>query len=384
MVTRDTNDRRLGSFAAALYGERGHAPFGEVLKRCAVGERPLDPVTALVWPLLPAPDELQPTTRDAQTEGGGRKGALRQPFQAEILDSLGDGVLTLFTHETEQGNRLRTLERGVLFACVATFAHAQALSSDGKLQRRPPGLLAIGGPKHSAIAVASERSVERIMAAFEGWLATRLAVQLREGIPLSGDEAAIDLSLDGRSVRAILRRIADAKGRVPTDELVAERMAVFAAQRRTLGDADPSQVLAATLVACYLQEYDSGGPRPFLQGLTRRAGLLYPHFQGRSREKRLRPSVAIWDMLVRACVASGESLPLDDFLERLWMRFGLIVGVRRNEDWDDHSFLEGRGLSVDPMALRQNGEDLVDQLVLMGMARRFADGVTFIGEGHVR
>ena len=77
-----------------------------------------------------------------------------------------------------------------------------------------------------------------------------------------------------------------------------------------------------------------------------------------------------------------EALDLDAFLAVLWRRFGLMVGGRRSADWDDAARLEEAGIPVDIDELAANTEAFVDELVLMGLARRYPDGVTFVGDGY--
>jgi hypothetical protein len=120
-----------------------------------------------------------------------------------------------------------------------------------------------------------------------------------------------------------------------------------------------------------------------LQGLGRKAGLLYPHFQGRAKEKRVRPSIPMLDVIVRCCVDHGGVIEFDEFLERLWRRFGLIVGGRRSEEWDDVQYLEQNSIAVSIDELGANTDAFIDELALMGLARRYPDGVTFVGDGHV-
>jgi hypothetical protein len=67
----------------------------------------------------------------------------------------------------------------------------------------------------------------------------------------------------------------------------------------------------------------------------------------------------------------------------LWNRFGLIVGGRRGQDWDDVDVLHRWRLGVDASALSENTEVIVRHLEGMGLARRYADNVTFVGDGHV-
>ena len=98
--------------------------------------------------------------------------------------------------------------------------------------------------------------------------------------------------------------------------------------------------------------------------------------------KRLRPSVPMLDMLVRACVPADDAVPLETFLERLWSRFGIIVGGRRDPKWDDEEVLSRSQVFVDGASLVDNTERFVDELVAVGLARRYADHVTFVGDGY--
>jgi hypothetical protein len=222
-------------------------------------------------------------------------------------------------------------------------------------------------------------------AGFERWLGDRLGAMLRERRPLAEGEDPIEVkSTDGRTIRSILGKVGVA--RKPHDAPDAEdinlRYQHYTAYLKSRPDDDAPAVLGHALVACYVKEYESGGPRPFLQGLGRRCGLLYPHYAGRVREKRLRPSVQVLDMLVRSCVPAGKGLPLEEFLSLLWERFGVLVGGRRSDDWDDAEALSGAGIHVDVQTLSFNTDQFVNALALMGLARRFPDGVTFVGDAY--
>ena len=87
-------------------------------------------------------------------------------------------------------------------------------------------------------------------------------------------------------------------------------------------------------------------------------------------------------MLVRACVPAGEFITLGGFLVKLWDRFGLIVGGRETDEWSDGEFLHKQDVKIDQSALLANTIDLVEQLVSVGLARRYPDNVTFVGDGH--
>lgn len=378
MASRSGNDRGLGDFGATLLrGAPESAVLADAFVEAAESEIPRDPITAAVWPLL------DPGARST-TRGQKAIKALQRAHNRDVVRALRLAARDLASHEQQQGNRLRTLERVVHFVCVATQVHAQALAAGGDLPSRMPLLMAIGGDLHRDLVAAGEQSLYMMYDQFETWLGEGLAERIRTGKPLAGEDSVLNVdTLDGRTIRAVLRRIGVARrGHTePDDDTLAQRFADFEAARREFGREDASLVIAHTLVRCYGREYSSGGPRDFLKALESRTGLVYPHYQGRGM-RRIRPSTSVLDMLVRACVAVDELVPLEEFLCRLWERFGLVVGGRRNSAWDDAEVLHERGVSIDPDALVGNTEALVQQLEGMGLARRYADHVTFVGDAN--
>jgi hypothetical protein len=228
--------------------------------------------------------------------------------------------------------------------------------------------------------------MELIYDSFERWLGQMLGRRLKVGKPIINGEEPIDAdTLDGRTIRSVMHRIREAskQHRVPDEATMRSRMTHYTTVREELEGKHPAEILGHALVRCYSHEYSSGGPRTFLQALSRKAGLLYPHFQGRAKFKRLRPSTAIIDLLVRACVEFEETVQLDEFLERLWKRFGIMVGGRSNAEWDDGEHLMRFGVPVDGEVLSENTLVFVDQLESMGFAKRYADDVTFVGGSNV-
>lgn len=378
MASRDNSDRGLGEFGLQLLGSTAAAPLHKVLVNRLMVDQPTDPITIAAWPLLIGDGKTAKVNERSAS-------ALKKRHSAAIVEQFREAARSLATHEEVQGNRLRSLERAVHFVCVATHAHAQAVAAGGKLDSRAPALLVTDAVKGSELALASERSLKLIHEMVGQWLAERLADRLHAGKPLTGDEElALPSAADGREVRKLLRTIGVAKKPHPSpeDDELDERMSAFNEARARFGKNEVAKCIGATLVECYLREYESGGPREALTRLCTRAGLLYPHYQGRSAEKRFQPSAPVLDMLVRACVVAGDAIPLTEFLERLWHRFGLLAGDRRNDDWDDGAYLHSHGIPVDPGLLRENTDALVAQLVTMGLARRYPDNVTFIGVGH--
>jgi hypothetical protein len=386
MITRDQMDKHVGRFMADII--RGRNKSGPLAKEVLAGvqkgsERPCDPITFASWPLLKSEHDdkpLKPVSRCS-------------PFDTKKLrqfhDHLEAAAADLAGHEANQGNRLATLQRTVHFACVALLAHAQALAVDGVLQNRAPLLIAMEAPKGSPLAIASEASLNAYYASFEAWLARQLGVLLTKGAPLCPNEDSDghedlgelpDLRKD--AVRKWLSQILLVKGANPTPAAIADRMYLYEQALAQHGKDDPGLVLGETLVQSYVAEYETGGPRKFLGGLGRKVGVIFPHFQGRSREKRIRPSIPILDMLVKACTETKGPVPLHVFQQRLWERFGMVLGTRHDEEGGDHALLVSHGIEVSKTDLDTNIETFVDHLVQLQLARRYPDNITYIGRYH--
>jgi len=384
LASRDNNDRRLGEFGAALLrlsdGD-GATTLGQVFSDSLIWNADqADPLSVLARPLVELEGRAPPEShRDSMVKALGKKH--QKQFCQEVMKAMAD----LATHEVRQGNRLRTLKRSIQLVCLATHAHAQALAAGGDLARRSPALVCLAEPPESPLARASNDSLNRIHSAFERWLGERLADRLRYHKPLHGEERLDSLSLDSRSVKAQLKKIKNSSGSTPEEGAMDIRLQTFKeAKRQILKGADggdnPSLVWGRALTMCYLREYESGGPRSFLQGLARRAGLLYPH-QRKSQVTRIRPSASVWDVLVRACVSCTEQhITLDEFLERLWFRFGLVVGGRQRGKESDADLLARHGVELEQDILVTNTAELVRMLQGMGLARPYADNVTLIGD----
>src|SRR5579871_2805717 len=249
MASRDPNDRGLGDFAALLLRDGGSSLTDRLLSSLDA-ERPMDPITTVVWPLLES--EGKPY------KGNDRVGkALKRRHNQACMDALRAAAADLATHEAAQGNPLRTLQRAVHFACVATHAHAQALAAGGALADRPPALVALGGHRRSDISIASERSLDLIYERFELWLADRVAARLADKKPLKEDGDLLEVSKDGRTARRVLASIGVGKTphNEPDKEIVDARMANFQEAQRAFGKDDPARCLGHALVAAYRREY---------------------------------------------------------------------------------------------------------------------------------
>lgn len=388
MISGDRNDREVGRFMATLLrGQDGDGALARVVIECLQdSDEPHDPLSLLVWPLLSKDVIRIPQDKSKVT-----------PYDnkdcANFFKQIGDAADQLAKHEVLQGNRLAILQRSVLFVCLSLLAHAQALAADGDLDRRTPLLLVPDAAKGSRLALASEESLNRYYDAFEEWLAKTLSIRLQAGEPLIYAErpennVVVDLPKnDKEAVRAFLKQFRTAEkgqGKEPNSEVMSGRMSLYERALVKHDNGDLHSIIGETLAQAYFNEYTSGGPRDFLGGVGRKVGVIYPHFQGNSRDKRIRPSVAVLDLLVRSCTPVEGPIPLPHFLDLVWQRFGIVVGGRTGGgDTDDGELLLRNGIDLSPSELEANTQALVDQLVQIGLARRYPDNITYVGFRNV-
>jgi hypothetical protein len=134
MISQDRNDRDVGRFMAEiLRGRGGNGTLAKVVADCLVedSDRPQDPISLLVWPLLS--QDSNPIVRKSTRCSPHDNSDCR-----EFFGRLEEAAHQLAGHEMQQGNRLATLQRSVQFCCLALIAHAQALAAGGVLAERSP------------------------------------------------------------------------------------------------------------------------------------------------------------------------------------------------------------------------------------------------------
>lgn len=148
LASRDHNDRGLGEFAAFVLGD-GPGSLREAVTKAAQATQADDPISALIWPLLADRAGTEPKKGDDSRANSVQRAA-KQRHNKAIFLALRDASDSLATHERGHGNRLKTLQRSVHFACIATFAHAQAAAANGVLEERVPGLIAVAGDRRRA------------------------------------------------------------------------------------------------------------------------------------------------------------------------------------------------------------------------------------------
>jgi hypothetical protein len=122
----------------------------------------------------------------------------------------------------------------------------------------------------------------------------------------------------------------------------------------------------------------SSHPVTYLRALGNLSGILYPPDKLHPN-KRFVVSQDILEMLLRCCVNSGEIISGMDIRQRLWDRFGVIIGGSPFE----MKTLQDSGmiLQIDEDALEDNFSSFATVLESMDFAEVMADGILQIRLG---
>ncbi|MBR3362217.1 MAG: hypothetical protein IKG39_12895 [Lachnospiraceae bacterium] len=122
----------------------------------------------------------------------------------------------------------------------------------------------------------------------------------------------------------------------------------------------------------------SSHPVTYIRALGTSAGLLYPPDKLHPN-KRFVISQDILEMLLRCCVNSGEVISGMDIRQRLWERFGIIIGGSQFEMQKLQT--SGMILQIDEDALEENFSAFANVLESMDFAEVMADGILQIRMG---
>lgn len=122
----------------------------------------------------------------------------------------------------------------------------------------------------------------------------------------------------------------------------------------------------------------SSHPVTYLRALGNLSGILYPPDKFH-RNKRFVISQDVLEMLLRCCVNPGSVISGMDIRERLWERFGIIIGGGQRE----MEILQNSGmiLQIDEDALEENFSSFANVLESMDFAELMADGILQIRLG---
>ena len=372
MVTNDVSDNGSGDFLANLL-TAGSGPTIAMDLLSDLLDRDTDPWTLIAWPMLnvgvrtdaelsgAALIRSERVSRNLLTEDGGQ-------FASSTLRELRQRFDQLASYE-QQGEKLTTLRRLVLFGCFAIHVHMIRRCSDVMVDGpRPPILLDMFDGRRRALREASAASLEAGRRAIEQLVVFRIR------------EYLASVFQDGKDIGHYLDTLAG----TPVNQLIID---VYKAEQAEMGSVD------ALTEAYWKAGYSGVGPKeargfPWnsLRELGRRSGYLYPYDdrgRGGKEHKRYGVNAEFAEVLVASIIAPGRPRQFDEFLDDLRQAYGIVVGRQKDFDIVRHNDLRldvdlPRSVSFNENDLRLNVSEFRDLLIDIGFAKTYADGRTIV------
>lgn len=311
-----------------------------------------DPITTLCTPLF-TPDTVLYTPEIDVLQVVFMSHVMSNPATAPWR-GLQQAAETLSMHLAAHPNKLVRLRLAVLFACFFLTRHLTTLESYYVSRRTgppPPFLLDFSAKSSPPIARASAISYAHACQSVSRFYSWAFAAHLRDS-GLNPDE---------------LRETPLYRAGAPSADIV--EMWRLALEEAETSD-EPHQLLGQAIYDIMALEAD-GDPIRYLRQLGVRSGLLWPP-ENLQPTKRFALHQDMLEMLVRASVEPGSSVDLPTLQERLWERFGIVVGGRP----EDERVLVAAGVyQADSGALRDNRDRFTERLDGLDFARLLADGV---------
>lgn len=367
-TTSDPSDQGTGKFLSDVLGAAPDTAAVEALRRSL--DSGTDNVYFLTLPLL--------RKREVGAPPAVSQEVLDRVQSSTLLCSIQEAFSVITRYETRL-EKTMFLQRVVTLGSLSIFLHMMNLSTPntGGATGFVPLLLCArqsADDLREASRATFVRGRQQIERAFEAAMTKLLSARGEDQL---SQEEYIDL------LRSRLPNLGQSSQRGKKETKVLNRFNQDFSGF-LLGAANPAEAfISATVRASFSLMNEVGGadPEGFWTSLGRMAGLVYPRQGGRG-EKYYLPAPQFLDMLVVSLLAPDEEISMEEFWDRAWHRFGIIVGARSSLD---ASRLARRGIrQVSPNQLARNARDILGELIRMGHAREYADDIAMIRAGGMK
>jgi len=374
LVTGDPSDEHAGALLKALWKVPSpHSESGQslldLLESIIDPQRDLsiaDDLTVLFSPLV---EEVKTRNLDAaalECEDMRQFRAQQENYDSVLFELRKAADLLCVYEQAVRPNPIATLERIICLGSLTIFFY---MATRGRtwagLPARPLLLQAIG-KFESPIARASEQSVQELIVSDSKRYLIALLGALVE--PL-GSQPGEWLNLWKRGDLKL--RLIDHYNLSPKPKDIQEMNDFDWLVRQTDDDIEPDDLLGE--IVDKIKEKDS--LEDYLRLLGLRSGLLYP--QQKNLRKRVYPEDRVIEVLVAGTTdVVNEMIEYQDFLERLWRRFGIVTGGLPE---DEYRLTDAGVQRVSSKYLRENSEAFLKRLEEQGLAKRMADSKALVG-----
>lgn len=328
-----------------------------------------DPITLLFEPVLEADMEVFSDQNQHEDIPAFRDmNECTTWFVKGITDS-GECLLDNLRHHPNPLTQLRLFNFFCVFCLMRYMTMLEAFYCGETIR---PVLLDFSGkgPSFSSVARASEMSYTQIYKSINRFYAWGYAKWL-DNNGYSKDELLnleTPIYEEGKTVSKASKEELDALWSLAKE------------QAADLDDTESLLMFGETMYDMLAMEASSH-PITYLRSLGNLSGILYPPDKLHPN-KRFVVSQDILEMLLRCCVNSNEIVSGMDIRQRLWDRFGIIIGGSQFEMQTLRS--SGMILQIDEDALEENFSAFALVLESMDFAEVMADGILQIRLGGTK
>lgn len=325
-----------------------------------------DPITLLFEPVLEADMEVFTDQNQYEDIPAFKNANEHTKWFIDGIKASGACLLDNLRHHPNPLTQLRLFNFFCIFSLIRYMTLLEAFYCDESVR---PILLDFSrlSPSFSSVARASEMSYTQMYKSINRFYAWGYAKWLEEkGYSkeelLQSETPAYE---EGKSVSKSSKEELDA-------------LWVLAKERAASLNGDEMYLSFGETMYDMLALEASSHPVTYLRALGNLSGILYPPDKLHPN-KRFVVSQDILEMLLRCCVNSGEIISGMDIRQRLWERFGIIIGGSPFE----MKTLQDSGmiLQIDEDALEDNFSSFATVLESMDFAEVMADGILQIRLG---
>lgn len=356
-VTEDYNDRGTGAFLYQLIAtDFGSGPSPALAMLKGILANPKDEVSSVTSPLMAHAKATDIASGTFPAEAVFRKRA--KTFISPTLRHLRTGFDNLSRFEATYGGGLDALRQFVAFGVFSILIHMQNRHSELEgAKNLTPTLLCFPEKQRTTAYQASHATYNLNRRAIETLYTNQFKVWLEHRIGLRPSEKKCSTLIDELQFDASHEK---------SREILRKTFQSFASQLGRL------EAMAEGLRETIFRDL-SGTPLDFYRGLGVRVGFLRPAGNNAVRKYYTLEGVLLESVL--ASVLPVGEMTYQHFLNELYERYGLLVGGRPD---DSAALMEHSIGTATVQDLRSNSQVFRHQLLSMGWARQYADGVLIV------
>lgn len=325
-----------------------------------------DPITLLFEPVLESDMEMFTDQNQYEDIPAFKDANKHTQWFIDGIKASGDCLLDNLRHHPNPLTQLRLFNFFCIFSLIRYMTLLEAFYCGERIR---PILLDFSrmSPSFSSVARASEMSYTQMYKSINRFYAWGYAKWLDEKGYSKEDllHSETPAYEEGKSISKSSKEELDA-------------LWLLAKDRAASLDGDDMYLSFGETMYDMLALEASSHPVTYLRALGNLSGILYPPDKLHPN-KRFVVSQDILEMLLRCCVNSGEIISGADIRQRLWDRFGIIIG---GSPFEMKTLQEsGMILQIDEDALEDNFSSFASVLESMDFAEVMADGILQIRLG---